>query len=60
VHRATALDPGDAAQHVDLGFADELGDEQIRRIVEYLAGGTAPKPSLPPYCGSASGHGATG
>jgi len=54
------LDPGDAAQHVDPGFADELGDEQIRRIVEYLAGGTAPKPSLPPYCGSASGHGATG
>ncbi len=31
--------PDDAAQHVDLRFADELGDEQVRRVVEHLVRG---------------------
>jgi hypothetical protein len=32
------VDPRHTAQHVDLGFADELRDKQVRRIVEHLIG----------------------
>ena len=34
----TAFDPGGPGQHVDLGLPYELGDEQVRRVVEYLVG----------------------